>query len=140
MSFSKIFDFTMAWEGWDAVTNDPDDPGGITKYGLSKRANPDLDIENLTLDDAKAVYKKRYWEPVATYKDDLLDQAAFDSAVNCGVGTVKKWLKTCTNFGTLLDRRLAYYSTLVEQRPKNEKYIKGWLNRVKALRKFLEAA
>ena len=32
--------------------NDPRDPGGETAFGLSKRANPDLDMARLTLDAA----------------------------------------------------------------------------------------
>ena len=34
-------------EGGDKLTKDPSDPGGTTKYGISQRANPDVDIENL---------------------------------------------------------------------------------------------
>ena len=41
--------------------NDPDDPGGETKYGISKRSNPDLDIKNLTEEDATAIYHLSYW-------------------------------------------------------------------------------
>jgi lysozyme family protein len=138
MSFSKIFEFTMAWEGWSEITNDPDDPGGLTKYGLSKKYNPDLDIANLTLDEAMKVYKKRYWEPVALSADDGLNMAAFDTAVNCGVPTVKKWLKGVTDYNGLLAFRVSRYSRLIEQNHKLEKYLKGWTNRVNALRKFLE--
>ena len=35
--------------------NDPSDPGGETNWGISKREYPDLDIKNLTRDEAKAV-------------------------------------------------------------------------------------
>jgi lysozyme family protein len=137
MSFSKIFPFTMAWEGWSEKTNDPDDPGGLTKYGLSKKANPDLDIANLTLGEAEAIYKKRYWEPVAKYEDDALDMAAFDSCVNCGVPTVKLWLPQCNSFDDLLNKRMERYRYLIRIRPALAKYSKGWTNRVDALRKFL---
>jgi lysozyme family protein len=139
MSFAKIFDFTMAWEGWSAVTNDPDDPGGLTKYGLSKRANPDLDIVNLTLEDAKRIYKARYWTPIAKGTDDDIDMAAFDSAVNCGVGTVKKWLPYCSTVDDVLKKRMTRYRYLIKANPALAKYSKGWTNRVNALRKFLEA-
>ena len=36
--------------------NDPDDPGGETKYGISKRSYPALDIKNLTVEQATAIY------------------------------------------------------------------------------------
>jgi lysozyme family protein len=42
-------------------TNDPDDPGGETKYGISKRAYPDLDIFNLTESQALEIYERDYW-------------------------------------------------------------------------------
>jgi lysozyme family protein len=36
------------------LVNDPLDPGGMTKYGISKRFNPDVDVENLTIEQANA--------------------------------------------------------------------------------------
>ena len=38
----------------------PKDPGGETKYGISKRSYPDLDIKNLTIKDAVNIYRKDY--------------------------------------------------------------------------------
>lgn len=37
------------------------DQGGETKWGISKRANPDVDVRNLTRDEAVAIYWDRYW-------------------------------------------------------------------------------
>ena len=34
--FERAIDKTLAWEG--GYVNDPKDPGGETKYGISKRA------------------------------------------------------------------------------------------------------
>lgn len=45
------------------LVNNPADPGGLTKFGVSKRANPDVDISGLTLAGARTVYKTRYWTP-----------------------------------------------------------------------------
>lgn len=42
-------------------TNDPADPGGETKYGISKRAYPDEDIKNLTEARALELYERDYW-------------------------------------------------------------------------------
>lgn len=44
------------------LSKDPNDPGGVTKYGISKRAYPDLDIENLTKEEAKYLTWRDYWE------------------------------------------------------------------------------
>jgi lysozyme family protein len=138
MPFDKIFQFTLKWEGWDKITDDPDDPGGLTKFGLSKKSNPDLDIASITPADARDIYKARYWRPVATGANDLLDMVAFDTAVNCGVQRVKTWLLRCSTYSDMLDRRLEHYEDIIARNPKLAKYRKGWKNRVVALRKFLE--
>jgi lysozyme family protein len=137
MSFERIFPFTMKWEGWSKETNDPSDPGGLTKFGLSKKANPDLDIANLTLQDAMEVYKKRYWTPIAEGLDDALDMVCFDTAVNCGVGTVKRWLREGIDYRDILEDRRDHYAYLIIKNPKLEKFSKGWLNRVADLEKFI---
>jgi len=59
--FNRVIDFVLGQEG--GYVNDPNDPGGETKWGISKRWNPDLDIANLTRDDAIKVYWERYWLP-----------------------------------------------------------------------------
>jgi len=43
--------------------DDPTDRGGETKYGISKRSYPQLDIKNLTLEQALEIYRKDYWKP-----------------------------------------------------------------------------
>jgi lysozyme family protein len=83
MTFDKAFDAVLKFEG--GVSDHPSDPGGLTKYGISQRSYPDLDIANLTLDEAKAIYKRDYWDKV---KGDILPAGistlVFDSAVNQG--------------------------------------------------------
>jgi lysozyme family protein len=56
-----------------------------TKYGIAAHAHPNLDIANLTMEDAAAILDKGYWRKV--WGDDLpagLDYAMFDYAVNSG--------------------------------------------------------
>jgi lysozyme family protein len=70
------------------------DPGGETKFGLSKRANPDLDIASLTIEQAKGVYRRRYWEAVRG--DELpypLAAFVFDAAVNQGTDAAIRMLQ-----------------------------------------------
>lgn len=84
MSYDKAVTYVLKHEG--GYVNDPRDPGGETKYGISKRAFPELDIANLTLADAKAIYKEHYWDRVRG--DELTPGVAmvmFDCAVNQGV-------------------------------------------------------
>ena len=58
-NFDRAFRFLIGEEG--GYVNDPADPGGETKFGISKRAYPQLDIKSLTLDQAKAIYRRDYW-------------------------------------------------------------------------------
>ncbi len=56
-----------------------------TKYGISAAAFPTLDIANLTLDTAKAIYRSKYWDKIAG--DEMpgpIAEAVFDCAVNQG--------------------------------------------------------
>lgn len=91
-AFDEAFMFVVGSEG--GYVNDPRDPGGETKYGISKRAFPNLDIARLTLDDAKTIYKTNYWNELRC--DDLPPAVAlvvFDAAVNAGVSASAKWLQ-----------------------------------------------
>lgn len=90
-SFEKAFAWIVVAEG--GYVNDPKDPGGETKYGISKRAYPDLDIANLTLDQVKDIYSG-IWD--AVHGDDLpypINIVVFDCAVNQGNGTAIKLLQ-----------------------------------------------
>lgn len=74
--------------------DDPADPGGETKFGISKAAYPALDIAALTEDDARLIYRRDYWEAC---RCDLLpaplDWLVFDAAVNQGVQAAGKMLQ-----------------------------------------------
>lgn len=90
--WEKAIDFVLRMEG--GYSNDPHDPGGETKYGISKKSYPNLDIKNLTDQQAREIYKKDYWE--ACNCDELPTSFAigtFDCAVNQGVGKAKRILQ-----------------------------------------------
>lgn len=91
ITFNKAFEFTIGLEG--QYSNDPNDPGGETKYGISKKYNPTVDVKNLTLDQAKDIYYKKYWIPSgcdeATFPMDI---CLFDGAVNPQNGGNKELL------------------------------------------------
>jgi len=91
-AFTKAMDLVFAREG--GYVNDPDDPGGETKFGISRAAYPNLDIAGLTQDDARSIYREDYWE--AAHCDELpqgIDLAVFDMAVNHGVGAAIRALQ-----------------------------------------------
>jgi lysozyme family protein len=74
--------------------NDPNDPGGETKFGISKRAYPSLDIRALTEAEAAAIYRRDYWDAL---RCDALPPALavclFDCAVNQGEGAAVRLLQ-----------------------------------------------
>ena len=99
MSFDPVFEkaisFTLKYEG--GYVNNPNDPGGETKYGISKRKYPDLDIKNLSIEQAKEIYYNDYWIKPNIYRISKINPklaiAVFDTHVNTGRG-VKLLQKT----------------------------------------------
>lgn len=72
------------WEG--GYVNHPKDPGGETKYGISKRSYPNVDIPNLTKELAINIYYSDFWTPLRCNDvlDDNIVTKLFDTAVNMG--------------------------------------------------------
>lgn len=151
--FDEIIGVVLKHEG--GYVNDPKDPGGETKYGISKRAYPDVDIKGLTEVEAKKIYKKDYWDraKVDTVSKDL-KHIYFDMAVNMGRGRAVKILQEAANGknknkidvdgglgpatrraleGVELERvrayRVKYYANLVERKSDLEKFYFGWFRR-----------
>ncbi len=115
-------------------TNDKRDAGGETKWGISKRAYPELDIPNLKKPDAIAIYYRDYWLPSGS-NNLAFDLAAvnFDCAVNQGLGRAKKWLAACEGSAVkYMELRRNHYLSL-----RNPTYEKGWLNRLSHLKTFI---
>lgn len=127
--FDKAIAFVLKWEG--GYSYDPDDPGGETNFGITKKSYPELDIKNLTAGQARDIYYRDYWLAVgADILDFPLDIIAFDTAVNCGAGRTNKWLSTGLNSIGLLMRRLEHYTYLVKVNPKLIRFYVGWVKRV----------
>lgn len=82
--FSRNIDRVLGHEG--RYVNDPDDPGGETNWGISKRSYPHVNIKELGREDAIAIYYRDFWLKILG--DQLSDGASYqllDSAVNSGV-------------------------------------------------------
>lgn len=81
--FYRCIELIIAEEG--GYVNHPVDPGGETKYGISQRAYPHLNVAALTLDDAISLYQRDYWHPIhGDVFPDGLALLLLDSAVNQG--------------------------------------------------------
>lgn len=92
MNFDSAFELVIGHEG--GYVNDPKDPGGETKYGISKRSYPGEDIPNLTLARAKFLYLRDFWGPCgAAVVPGPLRFHLFDFAVNSGPQTAAKHLQ-----------------------------------------------
>lgn len=101
--FDNAFDILMEIEG--GLVDHPNDPGRLTNYGISKRSHPDIDIENLTKEGAKAIYKEEYWP---WYMDSVTDWGVvsemFEQLVNMRPSTaVKVWQRALNYLGAEIE-------------------------------------
>jgi lysozyme family protein len=91
-SFEKAFERTIGHEGsyvWNSQ-----DPGGETKYGISRRSYPRENISEMTIERARVIYERDFW--VAAKCDEMPDKLAaevFDAAVNSGIAQASRWLQ-----------------------------------------------
>lgn len=92
MDFILAINRVLGIEG--GYTNDPLDPGGETKWGISKRSYPDVDIANLTRSGAIDIYQRDFWH--AGHMDEYDGALAYqvlDFAVNSGIQTALRKLQ-----------------------------------------------
>jgi lysozyme family protein len=90
--FDLAFDRLIGNEG--GYVNDSGDPGGETKWGISKRSYPSLDIPNLSREDAKGIYKRDFWDRIQGGNMPFaVAFQAFDFAVNSGIETAVRNLQ-----------------------------------------------
>lgn len=82
----------MGHEG--KYSNDLHDPGGETKWGISKRAYPNLVIKELTKEDAYNIYLRDFWNKInADTLPDGVSFQLFDFAVNSGIQTAIRYFQ-----------------------------------------------
>jgi lysozyme family protein len=137
--------------------NDPLDKGGETKYGISKRSYPEIDIKSLTKEKAMDIYRRDFWQNYGGINSQDIAEAAFHIAVNCGCGIANRVLQQAANdcgAGLTVDgafgaktlaaintapeswllaeiklRWLAHYVAIVERNKSQIKYLLGWTKR-----------
>ena len=90
MNFDTAFVRLLGNEG--RYSFNPADPGGETNFGISKRSYPDTDIKGLTVDGAKAIYLRDFWNPIGE-ADPAIKFQVFDFAVNSGIQTAIRKLQ-----------------------------------------------
>lgn len=138
-----------------AYTDRPGDAGGPTKFGVSQRGNPGVDIEGLTRDDAIRIYHEQYWRachadlmpaPIALMMFAAFVNMAPRRAVQClqEAAQVKadgllgpKTLFAVQHYNPQRELRARFsracaefYIGLVRRYPVNTQWLHGWLGRV----------
>lgn len=150
--FEKCIEVILRHEG--GYVNHPADPGGETNMGIAKKFYPDLDIKNLTREEAIEIYYHDYWQRLnltgIRSRSAVLE--IFDMGVNAGLRTAVKLAQKLT--GAFADgvigeetvekinsfpadftelykaRRKIHYIELARRKPVLSVFLKGWLNRV----------
>lgn len=157
--FLPAFEFMIPHEGGYAFVEG--DRGGKTKFGISQAAYPNLDIESLTLDDAKEIYENDYWcNMYARIESQAVASKVFDFAVNMGQKQAHVLLQRACGecdhavsvdgyFGEqtlaavnaipetnlLMAYRAAadtFYRHLAANKPSSLKFLTGWIERANA--------
>lgn len=103
MNFDLAFDRLIGHEG--VFSGDPKDPGNWTggrpnvgelkgtKYGIAANTYGHLDIKNLTVDQAKAIYLEDFWNVIGSATHPAIKFQFFDAAVNHGHGNAVRFLQ-----------------------------------------------
>lgn len=162
-NFEKSLKYVLQFEG--GFVDNPKDPGGPTKYGITRKSYQDFlgryvsltMIRNLNQKDAIPFYKKKYWDVCGC--DSLksgVDFCVFDYAVNSGpfrsIKVLQKFLglKEDGIFGDktkFAAQNIENYSSLInsicDERIDFLKSLKtwgtfgnGWLKRVNTVREL----
>lgn len=130
--FEKAFAFVLEHE--KGYVNNPKDPGGETKYGICKKYHPNLDIKNLTVEQAKEIYYNEYWPShhlnstiwaKLSYGEKLM---IFDCWVNQGQSFAMS-IMAYSLMGMALSRINRYFD-LTEQNSNLVENFHGWCRRV----------
>lgn len=148
-----IIDKVISNEG--GYNNDHEDLGGETKYGISKRWYPHLNIPHLTLEQAKQIYYDDYYKPAKVHKLPYeLQYAFFDTVINTGQKRAVKILQEAINAQSVMPievdgvigpktiqaaqslsckrfvaYRIKFYGKLIQLKPEQEKFYYGWFKR-----------
>lgn len=134
--FLDFMPFIFEWEG-ETYENDPDDPGGATKFGIDQRSHPGVDIRHLTKDQAIDIYWKEWLQDGCEPMPSPYAEVFFNCAVNMGLGRARQFDMEIpgADANTFLTKQEAYYHHLAENHKNLAKFLKGWLNRTTALRR-----
>lgn len=141
--FLKALVFTLKWEG--GYSNHPNDSGGATNKGITQRTYnqyrkakklPIQSVRKLTDNEMNYIYYTSYYLPSTAFQlKPKLAVVVFDTAVHSGVGRAKDLLNHTTEANKYIDLREDFLRRI--SRGKNKVFLKGWINRMNDLRKYI---
>lgn len=147
-NFQKALKFVQPAEG--GYVNNPDDKGGATNKGVTQkvydtyRRSKKLKSQSvlyITEEEATDIFYKNYWLKTGCDKMSYIFAVlCFDTAINNGVGIVADFLKKAEykNPYKYLLIRIFYYLHIANNHPNQRQFLRGWLNRMESLTKFLK--
>jgi|SRR6516162_6658599 lysozyme family protein len=155
-------DFTQAvrelidvWEGGES--DNVADIGGETKFGISKRSYPNVDVGSLTREQAEDIYRRDFWHYDNVASQPLANKL-LSLSVNVGVAEAVTllqrslayvtgkdvtcdgiWGKQTETLVSIVDedalakelsaRVAAFYALTILRRPANAVFVLGWMRR-----------
>jgi lysozyme family protein len=154
--YKNAFALILKQEG--GYVRDPNDRGGETKYGISKRSYPHLNIKNLSIEAAQKIYYLDFWlKQKCRQLEEPLALKLFSFSVNMGNKQAALLLQKSLNIlgnslkedgiigpktleaaqkapKNLLDifkvQAGCFYKDLVSRDPSQARFLNGWLHRV----------
>jgi lysozyme family protein len=168
-NFDFCFDRIIKSEGgyvWDKDDAGGETNLGVTKQAWSeflKRPIQDGEMKKLTVSDVKPFYKQMYWDSIKC--DDLpsgLDYVVFDFGINAGTKKSAKFLQRAVGaaedgvigpatlalvknievpllINTFTELKENFYNAIVGNNPTQNKFLKGWMNRVASVQTTAES-
>lgn len=132
--FDRVFNFILTVETADYCR----DGEWESRYGISKRWYPKEDLANMTLERAKGIYRKDYWERIGAnvMHDTMLALVYMVFAVHCGQPTAVAAQRDCWDKKVLFERYVDKLCRVLDADPGKKKYTKTWMMRTA----FLAAA
>jgi lysozyme family protein len=133
-SFTDFMPWILDWEG-RTFENDPNDPGGATKFGIDQRSHPNVDIRSLTEQEAISIYWKEWIGDGCDMLPSPYAEVFFNCAVNMGLGRAKEFdAASKGDAKTFLALQEAKYRSIAANNSNLSGFLKGWLNRTESLR------
>ena len=155
--FEKAFEYIIQNEG--GYVFEKNDSGGETKFGITNRSYPSLNIRDLTFEDAKKIYYRDFWQKgkFEEIDDEKVATQVFDLSVNLGIRSAVTVLQRALRsvgetvqedglmgpetllatlnsdprclLAAIKSEAAGYYRQIVAKNPSQQKFLKGWLNR-----------